>query len=537
MTKTIISWGMALSLLCSGLATSCSNSDEDEGGGNPLAPSVTVEPGNATGTTLEFKLTLRDADKCAYLCKEKTAAAPAAAEILSAGKSVAASGTITVDQLATNTAYRLYAIASKGNVQSAIVTADHTTLAQPAVTLTPGGAITETTLTFTAELTDAQTAAYVCLEKTADAIVPTAEAILRDGTAIAQSGDILVEQLSPSTTYLIAAAVSNGSILSPVASIEMTTDGPARLTQQALGGYLGKPEGSSYGEFRVVLTDGQAVDQNGVYATVEKGMALSMDLYQMAPTKLDAITLPARNYRYATSKSLSTFHPDLTYCMVNDGAGNLTKIEFKAGTIAVTQSGETFTFAINLTTTDDETFEATYTGPIAITDQSGSELEKLPDLEVDVTGISFIRALAKYYTDSDQADQCVVNLYDVQPGGLDYGADYLPGEGHMVSLDLSTAVSAEMQLQEGTYNVSTTGAPGSYAAGTQVEFMETMLPTGTYCEKRDDQNHSVYGFINAGTVRITKSGNGYRFEIDMTTDKGRKVSGTYEGVVEMTDKR
>lgn len=34
MTKTLISWGMALTVLCSGLATSCSSSnDEDEGGG------------------------------------------------------------------------------------------------------------------------------------------------------------------------------------------------------------------------------------------------------------------------------------------------------------------------------------------------------------------------------------------------------------------------------------------------------------------------------------------------------------------------
>lgn len=538
MTKTLISWGMALTVLCSGLATSCSSSnDEDEGGGNPPAPTVAIAPGNATASTLQFTLTLRDADKCTYLCKEKSAAAPAAAEILSAGKSASASGSITVDQLTSNTAYRLYAIASKGSVNGSISTADHTTLAQPVVKLTPGSVITKTTLTFTAELTDAQSGAYVCFEKTADAVVPTAEAILRDGKPIAASGDITVEELTESTTYLIAAAASNGSILSEVATLEMTTDGPIRFSMQAAGGYKGKPADSSYGEYSVVLADGQAVEVDGVYSTLDAGMAMSFDLYQLIPTNLSSITLPARNYKYAVSKSLSTFHPDKTYCMVNDGKGNLSKIEFKAGTIAVTQSGSTYTFTVNLTTTADEPFEATYTGPIVITDQSGSEPDKLPELEADVTDITYIRALAKYYTDSDQADNCIVHLYDVQPGGLDYGADYLLGAGHMVALDLSTAVSEEMKLQEGVYNLSSTGAPGSYAAGYQTEFMDDMLAVGTYCEKRNDQSLSVYGFINSGTVTISKAGDGYRFVLDMKTDKNHKITGTYEGVVEMTDKR
>ena len=107
----------------------------------------------------------------------------------------------------------------------------------------------------------------------------------------------------------------------------------------------------------------------------------------------------------------------------------------------------------------------------------------------------------------------------------------------MVSLYLTTALSEEMVLQEGTYTVSDTGTPGTYAPGEQIEFMDSMLATGTYCEERNDSNESVYGFITSGTVTVTKVGTNYRFVLDFTTNTGRKGSGTYEGSVEIRDKR
>ncbi|BFK96646.1 hypothetical protein [Alistipes onderdonkii] len=636
MIKSFLSWGTALLVLCSGLLSSCD--DKNEGGGNP-DPTVTIAIGDAAFNALKFTLTLKDADKCSYICAKASETVPTAEQILANGKSVTASGVIEVGNLEPNTAYRLSAVAQKGNISGKVYSIEHTTSApgvHPAVVLTPGQSTT-TTLTFNAALTDPETAAYVCLEKTEGLTLPTAEEILRDGKAIAATGEILIENLKPSTTYVIAAAVantgiysevnsivmatgtptpvvtlaagapgitaltftvgltdaekaaylciekvagavvptaekilaegtaiaqageitadnlkdgtayiiavaaSNKEVYSEVKSIEMSTDkdlsGPAVFDRQVAGGYYGIPEGGSYGEYIVVLADGETIDAGGVHATVNAGRAMSLDLFQMKPYKLDNITLPDRTYRYATSQSLSTFHPDKTYCMVNDGKGNITKVEFKAGTIAVTKSGSTFTIEATLTTTDDNEFTASYTGPITIEDKTASAIEPLPDLENDVTNATFIRALGKYYNnDAGTANDCVVNLYDVQPTvGDDY--DYLMGAGHMVSLYLTTALSEEMVLQEGTYTVSDTGTPGTYTPGEQMEFMESMLATGTYCEERNASNESVYGFITSGTVTITKVGTDYRFVLDFTTDKGRKVSGTYEGAVEMRDKR
>ena len=616
MIKSFLSWGTALLVLCSGLLSSCD--DKNEGGGNP-DPSVTLAIGDAAFNSLKFTLTLKDADKCSYICTKASEAVPAAATIIAEGQSVSASGVVEIAGLEPNTAYRLSAVALKGNINGKVSSIEHTTSApgvHPAVVLTPGQSTT-TTLTFNAALTDPETAAYVCLEKTEGLTLPTAEEILRDGKAIAQTGDILVENLKPSTTYVIAAAVANTGIYSEVNSIVMATGTPTPVvtltagatapttltftvgladTEKAAYVCLEKADGTPVPTAEKILTDGTAIAQageitvdnlkdgttyviavaasnkevysevksiematdkdlsgpavfdrqvaggeavgaDGVYATIGAGRTMSLNLYQFAPTNMNNIVLPDRTYKYATDKSISTFHPAKTYCMVNDGKGNITKVEFKAGTIVVTKSGSTFTVKATLTTTDDKEFTASYTGPITIEDKTAVKIEPLPDLENDVTNATFIRALAKYYNnDAGTANDCVVNLYDVQPTVSD-DYDYLMGAGHMVSLYLTTALSEEMVLQEGTYTVSDTGTPGTYAPGEQIEFIDSMLATGTYCEERNDSNESVYGFITSGTVTVTKVGTNYRFVLDFTTDKGRKVSGTYEGAVEMRDKR
>ena len=541
MIKSILSWSTALLVLCSGLLASCD--DKDEGGGNPPAPAVTLAVGDAASNTLKFTLTLSDADKCTYVCTKSSEAVPSAEKILADGKSVTASGLITIGDLEPSTTYRLSAVASNGKVNGKVETIEHTTSApdvHPAVVLTPGTP-TSTTLSFTAALTDPETAAYVCLEKTEGKTVPSADEILRDGTDLPVSADVTeIRDLKPGTTYIVAVAASNKTVYSDVKTVEMTTDqaveGPIVFDRQAAGGYY--PTESSYiGEFLLVLADGETTESGGVYATTGAGRAMSIDLYQMAVSNPNTtITLPARDYRYATNKGLTTFDPVKTYCMVNDGKGNITRTDFKAGTISVKKAGSTYTITATLTTTDDEEFTTSYEGPLTIENKTSTEIPDLPTLDKDVTNLSFIRALGKYYSDSDTADQCIVNLYDVEPT-ISYGSDYLGQAGHLVSLDLSTAVSTEMQLQEGTYNVSASGTPGSYEAGRQTEFMDTKLPVGTYCEERNDNFQSFYGFVASGTVTITKSGSGYRFVLDFTTDKGHKVSGTYEGNVEMTDKR
>lgn len=507
-------------------------------------PAVVLTPGTPTTTTLSFNAALTDPETAAYVCLEKTEGltVPTAEEILRDGTAIAQTGEILVENLKPSTVYLLAAAVANTGIYSEVETLEMETVAPTPIVTVVTGTPTETTLSFYFKLTDAEKAAYVCIEKTGSPAIPSAEEILRDGTDLPVSGTKAeISELKPGTTYIVAVAASNKTVYSDVKTVEMTTEeaveGPIVFDRQAAGGYYGVPEGYRYAEFRLVLADGETTETDGVYATTGAGRAMSLDLYQMAVSNpAMTITLPARDYRYATDKGLTTFDPVKTYCMVNDGKGSITKTEFKAGTISVKKIGSTYTITATMTTTGDEEFTASYEGPLSIENKTASEIPDLPLLEKDVTNLSFIRALANYYNDSATADNCIVHLYDVEPT-ISYGSDYLGQAGHLVSLDLSIAVSTEMQLQEGTYNLSASGAPGSYAAGYQTEFMDTKLPVGTYCEERNDNYESFYGFVSSGTVTISKSGSGYRFVLDFTTDSGHKVSGTYEGKVEMTDKR
>lgn len=540
--KKLNSWALALLVSVSGLLFSCSEDKNDTEDPTPAVPTVALSRGDVSSASVKFALALENADRAYYLCTEKDAPAPTALELLTAETFVTESGTVTVDGLEPSTTYRISAIAVRDKATGDIETLEITTSApdaQPAVELA-AGVEAIASLTFSIALTDTERAAYVCLEKTDELALPTAEEILADGMAIEESGEIIVGELNAATTYVIAVAAANKEILSEVDSIEMTTDvsvsGPALFDRQAVGGYYGDSHGSGYAEYHFVLADAATTEQDGVYTTVEAGRAMSFDLFQFAPFSLDNITLPARTYRYGTNYGMNTFDPAKTYCIARDAKGNVKKIEFKSGTIDVKKLGTTYTVTVDLVTTADEAFTASYEGKIELENKvSGTDPGSLPALEKDLTGLSFTHAFAKYYGGS-AADNCIVNLYDVEPN-VSYGSDYLSKAGHCVSLDLSTAISETAALQEGTYEVSATSRPGTFCAGYEESFMGSLLPLGTYCEERNDSYESVYGMISGGTVVVTKVGEGYRFVLDLTTSKNHKVTGSYEGKVEMTDKR
>ncbi len=530
--------GRALLLVSLTALASCNDDKTEPSGGTP---SVAIGEITPQSDRLTFALTLRDAEKAFYLCLPATESAPSAETLAAQGIPVSQSQTVTVDGLLPETAYTISAVAMQGDRLGSVATASATTApsdAEPAVKLTPGEATT-TSLSFSLEMQDCARAAYLLIANPKQGQTPDAEEILRSGTTVESDGTHTVNELTPATTYLIAAVGEKDSKRSEVVTIEMTTgfdaSAPATFDRQVAGFYYGVPAGYNYAEYYVVLSEGEATEQEGIYTTTGAGRTLSIDLYYFEPLSGDpAIT--QGSYKYATSKSLRTFDPEKTRGTVNDGKGGIRQIEFKDGTIDVRLSGSTYTITASLVTTDGEEFTGSYTGPLTLENREEEQEQNLPPLEKELTGMSFVRAIAKYYNNDETTDQCTVELYDVEPGGSD-GYYYLLDAGHKLSVDFLVATGDDAQIVEGTYTVADTNAALTLIPGYEESFLDSTMPLGTYCEEYSEERVSTYGFASSGTVTVTRTGDTYSFDVKLKTSKGYRIEGTYEGAIEMYDKR
>lgn len=530
--------GRALLLVSLTALASCNDDKTEPSGGTP---SVAIGEITPQSDRLTFALTLRDAEKAFYLCLPATESAPSAETLAAQGIPVSQSQTVTVDGLLPETAYTISAVAMQGDRLGSVATASATTApsdAEPAVKLTPGEATT-TSLSFSLEMQDCARAAYLLIANPKQGQTPDAEEILRSGTTVESDGTHTVNELTPATTYLIAAVGEKDSKRSEVVTIEMTTgfdaSAPATFDRQVAGFYYGVPAGYNYAEYYVVLSEGEATEQEGIYTTTGAGRTLSIDLYYFEPLSGDpAIT--QGSYKYATSKSLRTFDPEKTRGTVNDGKGGIRQIEFKDGTIDVRLSGSTYTITASLVTTDGEEFTGSYTGPLTLENREEEQEQNFPPLEKELTGMSFVRAIAKYYNNDETTDQCTVELYDVEPGGSD-GYYYLLDAGHKLSVDFLVATGDDAQIVEGTYTVADTNAALTLIPGYEESFLGSTTALGTYCEEYSEERVSTYGFASSGTVTVTRTGDTYSFDVKLKTSKGYRIEGTYEGAIEMYDKR
>lgn len=530
--------GRALLLVSLTALASCNDDKTEPSGGTP---SVAIGEITPQSDRLTFALTLRDAEKACYLCLPATESAPSAETLAAQGISVSLSQTVTVDGLQPETAYTISAVAIQGDRLGSVATASATTApsdAEPAVKLTPGEATT-TSLSFSLEMQDCARATYLLIANPEKGQTPDAEEILRSGTTVESDGTHTVNELTPATTYLIAAVGEKDSKRSEVVTIEMATEfdasAPATFDRQVAGFYYGVPAGYNYAEYYVVLSEGEATEQEGIYTTTGAGRTLSIDLYYFEPLSGDpAIT--QGTYKYATSKSLRTFDPEKTRCTVNDGKGGIRQIEFKDGSIDVRLSGSTYTITASLVTTDGEEFTGSYTGPLTLENREEEQEQNLPPLEKELTGMSFVRAIAKYYNNDETTDQCTVELYDVEPGGSD-GYYYLLDAGHKLSVDFLVATGDDTQIVEGTYTVADTNAALTLIPGYEESFLGSTMALGTYCEEYSEERVSTYGFVSSGTVTVTRTGDTYSFDVKLKTGKGYRIEGTYEGAIEMYDKR
>lgn len=211
-----------------------------------LHPTVTLEVGEATETTISFTIDSQNADRVRYICDTEEYTATG---VFNNGIDVECGIVeITVFKLTPDTTYNIYAVAAKGEEFSELAAVQKKTLApepepepepkpeptKPTVSVEAGVA-TETSLTFTITSTNADEVHYVAVDEytlpyvtiDADFILQT-ENVAEPNTAAV----VTMEYREPATKYYVYAAAMKGSEKVLSECVEMYTLEPTYTSSQ-----------------------------------------------------------------------------------------------------------------------------------------------------------------------------------------------------------------------------------------------------------------------------------------------------------------
>ncbi|MBQ2247248.1 MAG: hypothetical protein II323_00645 [Tidjanibacter sp.] len=212
-------------------------------------PTVSIEAGEATETTLSFTITSKDADKVRYFC---TTDVYTAAGVFNNGFDAAVGTTsITVEELEAGTTYNIYAVAANGDVLSELAETQMATLAteepepepepdpkpesnKPTVSVEAVDA-TETSLTFIITSTNADEVHYVAVDEfTLPYVTIDADFVLQAAN-IAEantSAVVTMDYREAATKYYVYAAAMKGSEKVLSECVEMYTLEPTYTSSE-----------------------------------------------------------------------------------------------------------------------------------------------------------------------------------------------------------------------------------------------------------------------------------------------------------------
>lgn len=180
---------------------------------------------------------------------------------------------------------------------------------------------------------------------------------------------------------------------------------------------------------------------------------------------------------------------------------------------------------------DGRTFRCEYEGMIDLVDGGGGG-DMLPGLEGNVTTTFTIQEVAYLGLTQAGTDHYSLSFFD-----NDIDVEFKTT--NRLTLDLFTAASANplQQIAAGTYYVDESSAASTIMTGSFNT--NTFQAEGSYCEQTlvTGAGYSLlYGFVQAGSVKIELSGDQYTVTANLTDTNGNTIQGTYNGAIQIEDK-
>lgn len=404
----------------------------------------------------------------------------------------------------------------------------------PKISVAPGET-TYATIAFTLTPTDATACAYMVLNE--QETIPSAAVILSDGIEAESKTvtPVTIRGLIPETTYVVVAAVTDGTTAVGSEPLRMTTqkvttpDNTVVLDRLIKATYIEDSPGTDYVSYYIRLADvACAEDEFGYYQPSAKGTLLMLDLFG-EPSPEGNRALPAGTYTLDAHKARLTVNPYSTGILRSDGT-DLKDNFFESGEVVVQRKGDTYTLTATFIDNEQAEHSFTYTGALPLEEREMPTYSPITE-HIETT---FIGAEALYYGNKHKNG---LGFFEVYFNDVPMKDGFLAEAGNLLILELNTPLlenGEDFYLPDGTYSVmGSEAASFRFSPGYLPDGQE--YPAGSCCEQDDADGAPYYALVTGGTVQIRRSGTTYTVTFDLTTYEQITVKGTYTGEIPIED--
>lgn len=306
--------------------------------------------------------------------------------------------------------------------------------------------------------------------------------------------------------------------------------------------YYGDFYESGLGNTQLLLTD--------IEEEAAPGHTLYLDLNTTLFASQAAITVVPGTYACDQSQSFtttSTFNAGFitvddetgdeyyngSFWVESDSEGGEQILLATGGSMTVSRSGANYTVTVEIVLEDGSSVTGTYSGPVAISDESCLSRLDHDVAPVCTKGRAIFRGESMYYQNNSY--NWVIWL---AASGIDL--NYLTGTGEMIQIEINTDKNSTTEIPTGEYKVIAQInheylVPFTYIPG----FFDTLrgMILGTWYTK----DLEALAPAVAGTLRIENKGGGnYAIRYEFTDDyyystRPNKITGTYDGKLEYSD--
>lgn len=202
----------------------------------------------------------------------------------------------------------------------------------------------------------------------------------------------------------------------------------------------------------------------------------------------------------------------------------------KDGSMTVTNAETKPRIEIEMTTTEGSTFHTVYEGIYPYYNKSIEWLKQ--DMNTTMTSVY------SWYLEEMNEDRNAnlnITLYE----NIDSDGWLVPPSSVLIFVGRGE-FDDDGNLIPGTFTITNDAEASDYTflAGGCINFMNAPFPTSTNFKYYYDPANSEaiqVGLAQSGTVEIEKNGDNYTLTYDLTTDKGKKLTGSYTGPIVVQD--